>query len=228
MALIEDIKDFIPYITEERYQKMQEILNQRTRYITMVMENLYDPHNISAVIRTSEAFGLQNLHVIELDHKYHTSRRVCRGSDHWVNLYKYKNQQAAVDNLHKQGYKVYFADPRPDYPALDELPLDHKLALVMGQEKRGISPEMKEIADGGFRLPLYGFVESFNVSVASALTISNLVWRLRKNPPKGFFLSDEEKEKQMVHWIARNTLAANALMKNGMQGKYLLKEEFLI
>jgi tRNA (guanosine-2'-O-)-methyltransferase len=221
-------ENFLEYITPERLKRMRAILEERTRYLTIVMENLYDPRNTSAVIRSAEAYGFQDFHIVELDNPFQVSRRVSQGAHSWVNLYKYKSSKQAIDNLHKNGYKVYFADPRPQYPDLDELPLDQKTALIFGQEKQGITPETRELADGGFRIPLYGFVESFNVSVACAISISHLSYRLRKAPPQSFFLSPGEKEKIFQHWLIKNTLIGNILKKNGHYRKYALNEPYLI
>lgn len=223
-----EIRQLSSYITEGRYEKILSALNCRTRYLTVVMENFYDPRNASAVLRSCDAFGLQDAHVIELDNRHFISRRVCRGSQFWVNRYAYPSSEESVAHLKNQGYRVVFADPRPEYPALEDLPLDQKTAVVFGQEKRGITPEMKELSDGGFRIPNYGFVESFNVSVACALTLSHLITRLRKDPPANFFLSEEEKEKLLDHWLAKNTLIGNVLKKSGRLEEFLLNEPYLM
>lgn len=221
------IEDLLQFITENRLERMQTVLSQRTRYLTVVLENIYNPHNASAVLRSCEAFGVQDVHAIEISNKFEISRRVSQGSHNWLNLYRYNSSKQAVDNLHKKGYKVYFADPRPDYPDLANLPIDNKVALVFGQEKLGITDEMKEIADGGFRIPLYGFVESFNVSVACAISISQVTARIREAKPKSLLLTKEEQDALLNHWVIKNTLAGNVLKKNGRENEFLLKEDFL-
>ncbi len=206
-----NIKELQYFITPERLTKMKQVINERTRYLTMVMENLYDPGNTSAVIRTCDAFGIQDMHIIELDNEFHTCTKVTQGAHKWVSLHKYNSTKKAVTGLKEKGYKIYFADPRPEYPSLDELPLDDKVAIVFGQEKRGITNEMKELADGGFRIPLYGFVESFNVSVSCALTIYELIKRLRKEKKDNFHISLKEKKEIFNHWLIKNTSIGKTL-----------------
>ena len=223
-----DINKLTQFITPERLNKINIVLHERTRYLTIIMENLYDPHNTSAVIRSCEAYGLQDFHIIELENKFQLSRRVSQGSHNWVNLYKYQSSKTAITHLQKKGYKIYFADPREEYPNLDELDLSSPTALVFGQEKQGITEETKKFADGAFRIPMYGFVESFNVSVTCAIAISHLSYRLRKNPPENFHLSTEEKDLLFHYWLAKNTLIGNVLKRNNVYQDYLIKDEYLI
>lgn len=218
----------IEYISPERLERMQAVLAERTRHLTVVMENLFDPGNISAAIRSCDAFGLQDMHVIELDNPFYISRRITQGAHKWVNIYKYDSSKAAIDKLHQGGYKVYFADPRPEYPTLEELPLEEKTAIIFGQEKPGITDYTRTHADGGFRIPMYGFVESFNVSVTCALCLHTLSGRLRSDPPPGLYLSDQEQQAQFDHWLVQNTLIGRIVKKLNRQGQYLLPAPNLI
>jgi tRNA (guanosine-2'-O-)-methyltransferase len=222
------IPNFLEYITEERKNKIIKVLSQRTRFLTVLMENFFDPRNIAAVIRTCDAFGIQDLHVLELDHPFFISRRVSKGADNWLNIYKYNQTELAVSEMRKKGYQLFYADPDPSHPNLDELDLSRKTALVFGQEKNGISPQMIKLCDGGFRIPLHGFVDSFNVSVACALTLHHCTNRLLKNPPPDYHIPSGDKEILLQHWLARNTLAGNLLRKIKQQKKYLLQEPYLI
>jgi len=221
------LEELIEYVSPERYSKISSVLENRTNHISVVMENFYDPHNVSAVIRTCDAFGIQNAHVIELDNKFHVSKRVCRGTENWVNIYKYQSSLEAIQNLKKTGYKVYFADPRQEYPMIEDLPLDDKAAIIFGQEKRGITDETKKYADGGFRIPIYGFVESFNVSVSCALSIYSLTSRLHQSGDRKYFLNETEKEKLLKHWLIKNTSIGNTLRKIGKEKEFLMSEPYL-
>lgn len=222
------IENLIQYITPERYAKICGVLENRTYHLTAVMENFYDPHNISAVIRSCDAFGIQNVHVIELDHKYYISRKVSRGTHNWVNIYKYHSSKECIQTLQKQGYKVYFADPRPEYPMIEDLPLDHKAAIIFGQEKDGITEETKQYADGGFRIPIYGFVESYNVSVSCALSLYSLTSRLHSSQKPEFFLSEVEKDQLLKHWLVKNTTVGNVLKKIGKHKDFVINAPYLI
>jgi len=222
------IENLIQYISPQRYEKMCAVLANRTYHLTAVMENFYDPHNISAVIRSCDAFGIQNVHVIELDHKYYISRKVSRGTHNWINIYKYQSSRECIQHLQKQGYKVYFADPRPEYPMIEDLPLDHKAAIIFGQEKNGIRDETKHYADGGFRIPIYGFVESYNVSVSCALSLFSLTSRLHKEPRQDFFLTEPEKDRLLKHWLVKNTSVGKMVKKIGKHLEYVINDPYLI
>ncbi len=223
-----NINDYKQFVTAERLARMEDVIGKRTRHLSIVMENLYDPGNTSAVIRSCDAFGIQDMHIIEIDNKFKVNRKITQGAHNWINLYKYSSSKQAIDNLHQNGYKVYFADPKPEYPSIDELPLTEKTAIIFGQEKPGIREETKKLADGGFRIPLYGFVESFNVSVACALSLFGLTSRIRKKPPEEFLLTKDEKEKIFTHWLVKNTAAGNVIKKLHKEKDFLLNEPFLI
>ncbi len=222
------IQKQVQYITSRRYQKILSVLNQRTRFLTVVMENFYDPRNASAILRSCDAFGIQDAHIIELDNPHYVSKRVCRGSQFWVNRYRYSSVPECISHLKNLGYQVLFADPDPVFPSIEEVSLTTKTAVVFGQEKTGITSETKALAHGGFKIPLYGFVESFNVSVACALTLSHLNTRLRVNPPQNFFLSETEKENLLNHWLVQNTFIGNSLKNSEKSKKFLLNEPYLI
>lgn len=222
------IQKQVPYITPRRYEKILSVLNQRTRFLTVVMENFYDPRNASAILRSCDAFGLQDAHIIELNNPHYISKRVCKGSQFWVNRYRYSSVQGCLSHLKNLGYQVLFADPDPAFPSIEEISLTTKTAVIFGQEKAGITSETKALAHGGFKIPLYGFVESFNVSVACALTLSHLNTKLRAHPPKDFFLSKKEKEVLLNHWLAKNTFISKSLKRTGKMKDFLLKEPYLI
>lgn len=183
----------IQYIRPERNQIINQVLSNRTKYITVVLEDLYQAHNASAAIRTCDCFGIQNIHVVENKHQFSISRNVVRGSTKWVDIFNYNlekdNSLQAIKHLKNEGYRIIATSPNSENSiSMEQLQLEKgKIALVFGTEKQGISDVVKENADEFIYIPMYGFTESFNISVSVALClqyytsklhVSNLSWKL--------------------------------------------------
>jgi tRNA (guanosine-2'-O-)-methyltransferase len=202
--------DFLnQFITEDRVAIQNEVLAERTRHITAVIEDIYQPHNASAVIRTCDCFGIQDLHIIENRNKYKVNPKVALGSGQWVNIIKYKeeanNSLSCITQLKSKGYKIVATTPHAEKSIYD-LELNEPIALVFGNEKEGISELIKDNADALVKIPMYGFTESFNISVSAALCMSLLIEKLRKTNIK-WQLSEKEKLTLSVDW-AKNRLGA--------------------
>ncbi|MBO9700490.1 MAG: RNA methyltransferase [Sporocytophaga sp.] len=185
---------------------MEEVLETRTRFLTVVVEDIFQPHNASAVVRTCDCFGIQDIHVIENKNKYKVSEDVTLGSAQWVDIIKHNTK--GVDNtlgcyrkLKEKGYKIIATTPHTNDIALEDFQLDTKTALVFGSEQNGISEIAKEHADGFIKIPMVGFTESLNISVCAAICIHQLTLRMRELPPEVWQLSQEEKEILYLKWI---------------------------
>lgn len=190
-------------MTPQRYEKLMEILNNRSSHITAVAENFYNPSNVAALLRTIDATGFSDLYALEYYNRFDKNVRVSRGSEKWVNIHKYKKTDECFKALRDKGYRIYYADPDPANPDIDTLPLDKKVAILFGQENPGVSDRTKEIADGGFRIPMRGFVGSFNVSVSAAITLFTLRNRLEKEI-KNYKLDADEKQALFNFWLKKN------------------------
>jgi len=160
-------------LSSERKMRIDEVVANRMRKVTVAIEGVIDPHNTAAIIRTAEAFGMQTVHVIEKKDKFLSSRRVTQGTHKWIDLAVWKKIDDFVKVMKSENKKILVADANATL-SLDELSKEEHLSLIFGNEHAGISPEMKEAADGSFSIPMTGFAESFNVSVAAAITISNV------------------------------------------------------
>ena len=173
------------FITENKRNKFENIINFRTRYLTVVLEDIYQPHNASAVLRTCDCFGIQDVHIIENKNKYDVNPDVALGSSKWLTLIKHneseENTVETFNKLKKQGYKIVATSPHKDQFMLDELPLDQKTALVFGTELKGLSDVALENSDYFVKIPMYGFTESFNISVSAAISLHYLTEKLRKS-----------------------------------------------
>ncbi len=198
---------FAQYITDHRREFLDQVLNQRTRHITMVLEEIYQSQNASAVIRTCECMGIQDIHIIENEVQYSVNKRVLKGSYKWIDLIKYKAKEktgAALcfDQLKKQGYKILVTDPSPDGISIYDVPVQEKVAIVMGNELNGTSAFALSQADMKVRIPMYGFTESLNISVSAAICLNTLVPKMRATDV-AWQLSPEEKEEVRLRWLRK-------------------------
>ncbi len=159
-----------PLVTEARLARMRGVLAQRTRSLVPVLEDLADPHNGAAVMRSADAFGCHRVHVIEDRHPFAVSHRVTRGTHRWLELIKHASTEAALEALAADGYAIYVAamDGELTPEQLAEVP---RAAVVFGNEHKGVSEAVRRAATGTYAIPMVGFVESLNVSVASAITL---------------------------------------------------------
>jgi tRNA (guanosine-2'-O-)-methyltransferase len=199
------INHFSTYLTDHRKEVVEQVLNFRTRHITLVLEEIYQPHNASAVIRTCECMGIQDIHFIENEVKYEVNKRVLKGSHKWIDLIKYKEKNAVAtcfNHLKSQGYKILVTDPSPDGVSIHDVPIDNKIALVMGSELHGTSAFALSQADMKVHIPMYGFTESLNISVSAAICLSTLIPKLHKSEV-GWQLSETEKEDIRFRWIRK-------------------------
>ncbi len=165
-------KDLIAYLesflTERRRALFRKILEQRTRYLTVVLEDLYQPHNASAVLRSCECFGIQDIHIIENRNKYTVNPDIALGASKWLNLIKYNDQEdntaVAIRSLKEQGYRIVATVPGKDATPLQEFDLTAgKAALLFGTELTGLTETAVSLADEKLVIPMYGFTESFNI-----------------------------------------------------------------
>ena len=197
----------IQFITDERRQRFEEVLDYRTRHITVVLEDIFQPHNASAVFRSSDLRGIQDIHIVENNYDYDVNPDVVLGSTKWLNLYHYNscefNTPTVYEHLHEKGYKIVATCPHRDDFTPDTLPLDQPIALVFGTEKLGLSDYAVEHADMHVRIPMYGFTESYNISVSAALLLYSLTNRLHASTDIDWHLSEDERNELRLIWTRR-------------------------
>ena len=189
-------------LTERRKGLLDGILKNRLRHFTMVLEDLVDPHNISAIIRTSEVFGFQDVHVIEELLPYRVNKSVLKGSFKWLNLFRYKKRANCLKRLREQGYQIAIASTNTENSVFD-LDLSKPTAFYMGSELQGNHPDTLEAADVHFKIPQYGITESMNVSVAAGVLMANLDTFLRGEGREKYTLDEIEKMKLKHEWYER-------------------------
>lgn len=165
-------------------EKLEQVLSQRTDYLATVVEDLYQPHNGAAVIRACECFGVQNLYSISHRNPFRVSPEIVDGADRFIDIHHFNeserdNTEACIEHLKNKGYRIFATSLREGCIPISEVPLDQPLALCFGTEMQGLSDRAHELADAFVRLPMYGFTQSFNISVTSALAMNELTARLR-------------------------------------------------
>lgn len=164
------VRALTPLLTEARRARIEAIVAQRSRAVVPVLDGLIDPHNIAAVLRSAEAFGVQDVHIVERNAPFLASRRVAQGTQRWLRIVRHGSPTACVAHLRQRGYRLLLAGTQGDVTPAD-LPHDSGLAIVFGNEHAGVSSEFERHADGRYTIPMRGFVESLNVSVATAITL---------------------------------------------------------
>ncbi|MCT4698938.1 TrmH family RNA methyltransferase [Tenacibaculum haliotis] len=196
------------FITDKRKETFTRVLNERTRHFTVVLEDIYQPHNASAVVRSCDIFGVQDVYAIENRFTNKVSRHVAKGSQKWLNINRFKedgdNTKACLKDLRVKGYQIIGTTPHTDSCVLADFDVTKKSAFVFGAEKDGISDYIKQEADGFLKIPMVGFTESLNISVAAAITLNDVTSRLKKTNVE-WQLSDVEKKELYFEWI-KNTI----------------------
>lgn len=196
------------FVTEERKKRFDEVLQNRTRHITIALEDIYQPHNASAVLRSCDCFGIQDVHIIENKNKYTVNPDVALGSYKWLTLHKYNKEEnntlICINELKKQGYAIAVTSPHKDSYTIENVPINKKLALFFGTEMQGMSQELEKNAEIFVKIPMLGFTESFNISVAAALSMYTLSSRLRKEKID-WKINPAEEQEILLQWY-RNTI----------------------
>ena len=194
------------FVPPERRGRVERVLAARTRHLTVVLEDIYQTHNASAVLRSCECFGIQDVHVIENRNAYSVNPDVVQGASKWLDLIRYNdndgdNTRRCMEELRASGYLLLAATPHREDCTVDEVPVDKPTAVMFGTEELGLSAGALESADLFVRVPMFGFTESFNISVCAALMLRELSRRLRARG--GWELTPEEKEDLRLRWYRK-------------------------
>lgn len=211
------------FATENRLARFEQVLSLRTRYITVALENVFQPHNASAVLRTMECFGIQDVHIIESEYPYRVNPEIALGAAQWLTLIRYSrfadNTVAAIDTLRKNGYRIVATTPHPGAVSIDAFDLEKgPAAFFFGTELEGLSDTVLEQADAYVRIPICGFTESFNVSVTAALTIHSFALKLRQSESIRWQLSEAEKEELRFEWLKKSVRRSDLIIRRFICG----------
>ncbi len=208
MAIEALIEKYAFKLTESRRELLRTAVNGRTRHFAFVLEDLKDQHNISAVIRTSEVFGFQDVHIIEELNAYQISRSILKGSYKWMDIYRYKKRRTCLDHLKSRGYRIAVASTAAE-ESLYEMDFSKPTAFYMGSETMGNHPDTLAAADCRFRIPQHGLTESMNVSVCAGVIMATLDRWLAKVGRDRYSLSQQEKSELLAAFFERSAVGVD-------------------
>ena len=195
------------FVSDHKKETIEHVLANRTRHVTVVLEDIFQSQNASAVVRTCECMGVQDIHIIESKAKYDINVRVLKGSNKWMDIVRYRkkdedNIATCFNTLKEKGYRMLVADPSAEGTSIHDIDVSQKVALVFGNELRGLSTFAWDQADEKIRIPMFGFTESLNISVSVAISLNVLIKKLR-DIDKDFGLSATEKEDLRLAWYRK-------------------------
>jgi tRNA (guanosine-2'-O-)-methyltransferase len=202
----DDLLKFLStYVTENKLAIFNELVDKRTRQMTVVLEDLYQPQNTSAVMRTCDCFGVQDVYIIENRNPWEYNPDVERGSSKWLNLHRFNkhsnNTKDCIDALRAKGYAIAATTPRASMTVSD-MPVDRPFALVFGTEKQGVSDYVLQNSDFQVNIPMYGFTESFNISVAAAIFLHTCRHKM-ENQGVAWQLNSADRTALLIHWCKK-------------------------
>ncbi len=200
-----------PHLTDERLARIDEVLANRLVGLTVVMENLHDPHNGAAAVRSAEAIGLQDFHAVEGVEPFAVAKTIGFQCDQWMDLHLHDTTEGCFATLREQGHQIWAAAPGDNVPP-EELPCDTNLALVFGNERDGLSDAAREGAHGTFSIPMHGFTGSFNLSVSVAMVVYNQAARMRRAMGEPGDLPAHRVEALRALWYCLSVRAAGVIL----------------
>lgn len=204
--LIQD-ENYLAYleniVTDKRKERFLNVLENRTKHLTIVVEDLFQLHNTSAVMRSCEVFGLQDLHVIEQKYGKTIDKEIAMGAEKWVDIHRYNNNQACIDALKSKGYQIVATTPHVEAHHLEDFDVTKPAAFFFGTERLGLSEDIMNQADTYLKIPMVGFTESLNISVSAAIIIQQLTNKLRRSNVD-WKLSDSEILEKKIDWCRKS------------------------
>jgi len=192
------------FVSQSKLERFDAVLRERTRHLTVVLEDVHQRQNVSACLRSCECFGVQDVHIIENAHRFRVNSDIARGAAQWLTLHRHRGQAhntlPCVTHLKERGYRIVATAPGAEGCLLADLEVEPKTALVFGAEKEGVSPVLLEHADALVQIPMQGFTGSLNLSVAAALCLYELTQKLRRANVPWRLTADEQAELRAA-WV---------------------------
>lgn len=213
----EQVRYLRDFVVDDKNALFDRLIQERTDYVTVVMEDLYQSHNQSAVMRSADCYGIQNVHLIENRNHYDSTSTVSQGAREWLTLHRHKelenNTPETIAELKAAGYRIIATTPHTDDVLVDELDLTKgKMAFFLGTELTGLSDTVIEQADEFVKVPMYGFTESLNVSVCAAIVMYSVMQRLRKGEID-WRLTEKRKNEVLFQWYKNAIKASDEILE---------------
>ncbi len=206
------IRHLEEFVTENRKQIFKQVLDKRTNYFTVVLEDLYQMHNVSAVVRSCDVFGFQDLHIIQKKYDPKLSHSIAKGAEKWLDIYRYKDTLDTIKQLKSKAYRIVATTPHTNDVLLEDFDISQPAAFFFGVEKDGLSEMVMQHADVFLKIPMYGFTESLNISVAAALIMNHVSSQLRKSDLP-WQLKEEEKIYIYQKWLEKSIKSIESIKK---------------
>ena len=201
------------FVTKKRWDNFIRIVDNRTNFVTIILEDIYHEHNISACLRSADCFGIQNVNIIEQKHSFKDNKEISMGASKWININKHKKTSSAIKKLKKEGYKIVLTSPHNSEKTIfDDSLIKNKVAILFGSEVNGCSNDATKLADEFISIPMYGFTESYNISVAVALPLQQLTNQIRKSK-LNWQLCQNEKNEILEDWLKKSIKSSEMLEK---------------
>jgi tRNA (guanosine-2'-O-)-methyltransferase len=210
LELLEHLESFL---TPRRKELFLKVLDQRTNHFTVATEDVYQLHNTSAVIRSCDVFGIQNIHVVEEVNQKRIDREIAMGAQKWVDVNRYNSTASCIKKLRQKGYRIVATSPHKSKP-IHEFDISQPAAFFFGTEKDGLTEEVLKEADDFVQIPMFGFTESLNISVSAAIILQEVTSRLRLDSGINWPLSEEEKLNKRLDWVKKTLKSSAELIRN--------------
>lgn len=213
----EQVEYLREFVVDDKNALFDRLIRERTDYVTVVLEDLFQSHNQSAVMRSADCYGIQHVHLIENRNRYDTSSTVSQGAREWLTLHRHKqlenNTRATIGELRAQGYRIIATTPHTNDVLIDELDLSKgKMAFFFGTELTGLSEDVISCADEFVKVPMYGFTESLNVSVCAAIIMYSVTRRLRHSDVE-WQLQEDRKYEILFQWYKNAIKASGEILE---------------
>jgi tRNA (guanosine-2'-O-)-methyltransferase len=201
------------YLTDNRRTRFSEVLKQRTKYFTVAIEDVYQLHNTSAVIRSCDVFGIQEVNIIEEINSKRIDREIAMGAQKWVDLNRFQNTKSCIEDLREQGYQIVATTPHAEDCELIDFDISKPSCFFFGRETEGLSPQVLDNADSFLKIPMVGFTESLNISVSAAIILQHVTSKLRKSEIP-WQLTEEELIEKRFDWIKKTIKNYDAIVEH--------------
>jgi len=205
-------------LTENRSAKFLDVLSRRTKHFTVAIEDVFQLHNASAVMRSCEIFGIQELNIIEEKYGKTIDKEIAMGAQKWVDVNRFNTTGACIADLKQKGYRIIATSPHENSCLLEDFDIAQPAALFFGTERLGLSEDVLSQADGYLKIPMFGFTESINVSSSAAIIIQSLSSRLRHSDIKWQLTEDEMLEKR-IDWARKSIKDIDAITERYLSEK---------
>lgn len=208
------------FLTDSRREKFLRVLSGRTKHFTVATEDVYQLHNTSAVIRSCDVFGIQEVHIVEEVNSKRIDSEIAMGAQKWVDLKRHHSVNDAIKKLKQEGYQIIATTPHTNDCDLHEFDVTKKSCFFFGRETEGLSQEVLDAADGFLKIPMAGFTESLNISVSAAIILQHVTTKLKQTDIL-WELSENEKLEKRLDWIKKTVKSYDEILERYYEDKNL-------